>query len=124
EDADGARGVLVTMDLVGIDRELSIRVCRRIQEKHRLDRAAIALAVSHTHTGPVVGQNLRSMYFLDDEQQARVAQYTAELEKKLLALVDEAFGQLAPARIEWGLGRATFAVNRRNNPEPEVPRPR
>ena len=30
---------------------------------------ASVLAVSHTHTGPVVGSNLRAMYFLDETQQ-------------------------------------------------------
>jgi hypothetical protein len=29
---------------------------------------------------------------------------------------------MAPARLEWGNGRATFAVNRRNNPEKDVPK--
>src|SRR5262249_54971683 len=38
------------------------------------------------------------------------------------AVVGEALGKLAPARLEWGNGRATFAVNRRNNKEPDVPK--
>ena len=122
EDPAGHRAVLVTMDLVGIDRGLSTRVRDAIQQKHKLDRSAIALCVSHTHSGPVVGSNLRTMYVLDDEQQRRVDEYTAALGKKLIAVADEAIGKLAPATLEWGVGRAEFAVNRRNNAEALVPK--
>src|SRR5262245_59844381 len=65
EDPGGRRGVLVTFDLVGIDRELSLAVCEELKQKHHLPREAIVLAASHTHTGPVVRDNLRVMYNLD-----------------------------------------------------------
>jgi neutral ceramidase len=122
DDGRGHRTVLVTMDLCGIDRELSRRVCRRIAEKNGLERAAIALNVSHTHTGPVVGNNLRSMYFLDERQQRLVDEYTRSLEDRLVAVGGEALGAMKPARLQWGVSHADFAVNRRNNKEEEVPR--
>src|SRR5262249_38432177 len=122
EDPTGRRCVLVTMDLVGIPRDLSVAVCEAIMKKHALPRESIMLAASHTHSGPVVGNNLRSMYFLDTEQERRVEEYTQALQGKLVAVVGEALGKLAPARLEWGNGRATFAVNRRNNKEPDVPK--
>jgi sugar lactone lactonase YvrE len=122
EDPAGRRCVLVTMDLVGIPRDLSTAVCAALKKKHGLDRAAIVLSVSHTHTGPVVGSNLSAMYFLDDEQQKLVADYAKSLQAKLITVVGEALGKTAPARIEWGTGHATFAVNRRNNKEPDVPK--
>ena len=121
EDPAGERAVLITLDLVGIDRETSGNVCRQVQEKFGLQRRQVALNVSHTHCGPVVGHNLGAMYFFGDEERQRVSTYTATLEKKLVALVGEALGKLAPATISWGSGRATFAVNRRNNKEADVP---
>src|SRR5215204_3590984 len=36
EDANGHRAALITMDLVGIDRNLSQAVCRRLAEKFKL----------------------------------------------------------------------------------------
>jgi hypothetical protein len=122
EDPRGRRVVLVTMDLVGIDRATSVNVRDRVQQKHKLDRADVALCCSHTHSGPVVGHNLHAMYALGDEQAKRVSDYTKDLEDKLVAVVDEAFGKLAPAKLEWGVGSAGFAVNRRNNSEPDVAR--
>ncbi|MEX2188521.1 MAG: neutral/alkaline non-lysosomal ceramidase N-terminal domain-containing protein [Pirellulales bacterium] len=120
-DPAGNRAVLVTMDLIGIDRDLSQRVCSEITKKHGIDRARIALCTSHTHTGPVVGENLRLMYFYDERQQSLIREYTADLEKELSAVVDEAATKLAPVALCWGQGKAEFAVNRRNNPEAQVP---
>jgi hypothetical protein len=122
DDGEGHRAVLVTMDLCGIDRELSRRVCAAVESKHHLDRASIALCVSHTHTGPVVGNNLRPMYGLDERQSKLVDEYAAELEANLDSVAGEALASMAPARLEWGVGRATFAVNRRNNKEEDVAR--
>jgi neutral ceramidase len=121
QDAQGQRAVLVTLDLVGIDRELSQEICRQIMAKHRLPRQALVLANSHTHCGPVVGKTLRSMYFLDDEHSRRVDQYTQELPGKILKVVDQAINRLEPVRLYAATGRASFAVNRRNNKEAEIP---
>jgi hypothetical protein len=121
EDAAGRRAVLVTLDLCGIDRETSGRVRDRIQQAHGLGRESVGLNCSHTHSGPVVGHNLRSMYFLNDAQQKLIDDYTRELEDKIVAAAGEAVGARAPARLSWTVGSATFAVNRRANPEPDVP---
>src|SRR5262245_29930491 len=87
QDPAGKRAVLVTMDLVGISREVGQAVCAALQKKHNLPREAILLAASHTHCGPVVGKNLTAMYFLDTQQQKLVDDYTAALQKKLVEVV-------------------------------------
>src|SRR5262249_60094670 len=90
DDLAGQRVALVTMDLVGIPRDLSAAVCADVAKKHRLPRECVCLAVSHTHTGPVVGNNLSAMYFLDDEQQKLVGDYAAALRTKLVDVVGAA----------------------------------
>ncbi len=122
QDSAGKRCVLVTMDLVGIDRELSVAVCKAIEAKHQIPRASVMLAVSHTHCGPVVGNNLRAMYSYDDEQHKLVGAYAKELQANLLRVVDLACDKLFAADVSHGVGQATFAVNRRNNKEPDVPK--
>ena len=64
EDSSGGRVVLVTTDLVGLPHELAEEVAARLKAKHGLDRSQIVLNSSHTHSGPVVWPNLKSMYFL------------------------------------------------------------
>jgi len=122
EDPRGQRAVLVTLDLIGVDRDFSRAVCTAIGDKHKLERRQIALCSSHTHSGPVVGRTLMTMYFLEDPQRQLVADYTADLESRLVALVGQALDQLGPARLAWGNGRSTIAVNRRTNVEAEVPK--
>jgi hypothetical protein len=119
--ANGHPCVLVTLDLVGIDRELSNAIRDQIKEKHKLTNQNVALAVSHTHCGPVVGTNLRAMYFLSDEHSRLVQEYTDRLKEKVLKAVDEAFAKLEPATVSWGVGHCGFATNRRENKEPQVP---
>ena len=121
QDSEGRRGVTVSLDLVGVDRDFAGGVCAAISEKYKLERRQIALCTSHTHSGPVVGRVLMTMYSLDDTQRQLIADYTADLETKLVALVGQAIEKLAPAKIAWGSGRSTIAVNRRTNKEADVP---
>lgn len=122
QDPKGERAVVLTMDLVGIDRELSHAVCAALKEKHQLERRQIFLNCSHTHTGPVVHTNLSSMYFYDAAQEKLVEEYAVDLQQNLINVVGDALKEVAPARLAWGNGHATFAVNRRTNKEPDVPR--
>lgn len=122
EDADGDRAVLVTMDLVGIDRDLSQDVCQQISDRFGIPRERIVLSTSHTHCGPVVGKNLGPIHYLivDSTQQQRIREYSNELERKLVEVAGEAIAKLAPSQLSWGSGTATYAVNRRNNQEAKV----
>src|SRR5438034_11167711 len=90
EDSQGQRGVLVTMDLVGIPRDLSVAVCSELQKQYNLPREAIILSVSHTHTGPVLRRNLDDMFDLDETQRKLISDYTQSLSRKLVAVVGEA----------------------------------
>jgi hypothetical protein len=115
--------VLITLDLIGIDRPLSQSICQKLMQKHGLKREQIAINCSHTHTGPVVARNLRPMHYLQlsDEQKKMVDDYANYLEESVVKVVDDAFNSLIPSQISWGSGRATFATNRRNNVEAKIP---
>ena len=123
QDAAGNRALALTLDLVGIDRELSQSLCIKLQKKHKLSREQIAIFTSHTHSGPVVAKNLRPMheFLLPPEQKQKIAAYGEFLESRVGEAVDQAFSRLAPAQVSWGSGTATYAVNRRTNKEAEVP---
>ncbi|MGE0606302.1 MAG: neutral/alkaline non-lysosomal ceramidase N-terminal domain-containing protein [Pirellulales bacterium] len=121
EDPAGGRAAIVTLDLCGIDRPLSQAVCQEIEKKYGLERRRILLNCSHTHTGPVVGGNLAAMYFLDETQQKLVDDYAVTLRQNMIDVVGQAIEALAPCELAWGQGKATFAVNRRNNVEANVP---
>jgi hypothetical protein len=117
EDPAGAKAVVVTLDLCGIDRWMSERIVRAVG----LGPESVLLACSHTHTGPMVGRNLECMFDLPGPERERIARYSAWLEGRVARAAREALAALRPARLEWGIGTAGFAVNRRNNPEAKVP---
>jgi hypothetical protein len=121
EDAAGTRVAAVTLDLCGLDRDTSLAIRDRLREQYGFDRSRVALLCSHTHTGPVVGRNLKAMYALDDEQWRLIDDYTAKLIRDVVQVVGAAVASLEPATLSWGTGSATFAVNRRNNREADVP---
>ncbi len=120
EDAKGTRLVLVTLDLVGIDRDTAGKIQEQVTQRFGLPREALVLSTTHTHSGPVVGENLRAMYALDAAGWRLVQDYTKRLVSKVVDLVGLAIADLRPAEVGWTVGRAHFAVNRRNNPEGEV----
>ncbi len=113
EDARGGRLVLVTTDLIGFPRDLSVAVAAEVEKKTKLPRDRLLLTSSHTHCGPVLRNNLKDMYDLTADQRERVDAYGRELQKKLVAVIVEALGDLKPAQLAFGQGAARFAVNRR-----------
>ncbi|MCA9105635.1 MAG: neutral/alkaline non-lysosomal ceramidase N-terminal domain-containing protein [Planctomycetales bacterium] len=123
EDASGQRLVLVTLDLVGIHREQAQQLRTLIACTQSTDPERVVLACSHTHTGPVVGQNLGAMHYwrMDEAGQAAVDRYAARINELIPTVVEQAEERLAPITLSWGLGDCPLAVNRRNNSEPNVP---
>lgn len=124
EDAGGKRAAIITLDLVGIGPDTANPILAALEKKHGLPRASVAICCSHTHSGPVLGKNLRSLHYdlIDAEQQKLVDTYAAEFIDKVVALVGRAVQGLAPSELSYATGTATFAANRRNNTEAEVPK--
>ena len=121
EDSQGRRAVLVTSDFQGIPKAVSDRVFEQLKERFGLARSQVMLTFSHNHCGPRLGDDLVDYYPVEAEQVALVDEYTRKIEKQLVELVGESLSRLAEVRLEIGEGLATFAVNRRNNPEADVP---
>ena len=121
EDAAGHRVVLVTSDFQGVPKMMSDRVFAQLQRQFQLEREQVMVTFSHNHCGPRLGDDLVDYYPIEAEQVELVAEYTNQMVTKMVALVGEALAKLAPATLQFGAGKATFAVNRRNNREAEIP---
>lgn len=117
EDRTGSRLVLVTTDLIGFPRSMSIEVAERVEKATGLPRSHFMLTASHTHCGPVLTDNLTDAYDLPPEQVPLLQKYRAELTDKLVRLVQDALADLKPASLWQGKATARFAVNRRQNSE-------
>ncbi len=121
EDARGHRALLITLDLVGVSRDVTLPIRRALAKDHGLGMADILINCSHTHTGPVVGGNLRTMYVLDASHSQAILDYTEWLIDEVITLGIQAVEALRPASLQYGHAHATFATNRRQNPESLVP---
>jgi neutral ceramidase len=121
EDSGGRRAVLVTSDFQGVPRGMSDQVFDQVRTKYGLERRQVMITFSHNHCGPRLGDDLVDYYPVEAEQVELVNEYTAQMVTRLVAMVGEALSKLAPATLALGEGRATFAVNRRNNREADVP---
>ena len=121
QDAGGRRAVLVTSDLVGISKGMYDRVSAAGKKRFGLDRSQLVLTYSHNHCAPVTTDVLPDYYPLESEDWKQVDAYSVELEERVLTTIGEALSHLKPARLYTGEGKASFAVNRRNNKEAEVP---
>jgi hypothetical protein len=121
DSASGKQVVLITSDFQGVPRSMSDLVFLRLQEEFQLGREHVMLTFSHNHCGPRLGDDLVDYYPVEEAQVELVEQYTSQMVDRCINLVGEALRNLAPARLAHGEGKATFAVNRRNNKEAEVP---
>lgn len=121
EDPSGQRVVLVTSDFQGVPKEMSDHVFEQLHKKHHLERKQVMFTFSHNHCGPRLGLDLVDYYPVEEEQVKLVDEYTALMEAAVVDMVGKALADLSPARLQVGQGRTTFAVNRRNNREAEVP---
>lgn len=124
EDEQGTCVAFVTLDLVGIGPDVADPITAELTARYQLSRANVVLCCSHTHSGPAVGHNLRTLHYdqVDAEQQKLIDAYAARLKKDVVEVVGRAIAALAPSQLSFGQGTATFAANRRNNKEPDVPK--
>ena len=126
---DKTRLVIVTLDLIGIPRQVRADLESEIGKKYELPPAGLLLNASHTHSGPVVRSGGSVLYDLNPEQTQRVESYVRELKEKIVTLVGRALDDLKPAKLGYSHARAGFAMNRRlptakgvqNSPFPDGP---
>jgi hypothetical protein len=110
KDANGTGFVLVSLDLIGISRELSEKIRLDIVHDLGVSWNLVVLNTSHTHSGP----------YMISEQMAGVGpapenevEYFKTLERKLTAATREAAKKLTPVKVEIFNGASEIAINRR-----------
>ncbi|MBC8873369.1 MAG: neutral/alkaline non-lysosomal ceramidase N-terminal domain-containing protein [Planctomycetes bacterium] len=120
--SDGKRVVMATTDHMGMSKTIYESLYAKLNRRFSLDRSEFMLTFSHNHCGPVLKDDLVDYYPLDDEQRRLVAEYSDWMEDQVVEAVAEALDNLQPAQLLKGEGKCTFAVNRRDNREAEVPK--
>jgi acetyl esterase/lipase len=120
EDPQGEKVLLISLDLLALDRPVAERIRTRLRREQGWELAQIALACSHTHSGPVTGSSLGPMYALDQQQRRWIDDYTQQLEATVVRIAARALERRQPVEVGWTRSHCEFAVNRRQNAEPQV----
>ena len=95
-DRDARTAILITADIAGFERVMTEAIRRAIARKHNIPARDVVLAASHTHWGPA------TQFHATAAAGAPNVWYMAFLEDTILAAVDAALADLAPAGIEYG----------------------
>ena len=130
EDGQGGKFALITLDLIGVPREVRLHVAEQVEKQFGIPPARLAINASHTHSGPELRPERTRSTDLPDQRKAEVIEYVDQLQTSLVALVGEALKKAAPATLDFSQARCGFAMNRRtpnadgsysNFPNPEGP---
>ena len=119
---NGSPNAIITLDLLGIPREVHRAVRPRLVRLTNWASSDIVILASHTHNGPVVGRNALNAYVsyelvgLD-----LIDSYTEWVENRIVAVVDEALkAARTSVSLDYRVATMSFAFNRAGLPTTET----
>lgn len=114
-EGNGKAALMITVDNVGISREIRNEIAARLQHQFSIPSERIVIFSSHTHSAPALSNAIANIFAMDipSEQQAKIDRYTGELIEKVTSVAAMALKDLEPARLYWASGNVEFAKNRR-----------
>jgi neutral ceramidase len=113
EDSKGQKGVLVSIELVGVTRDFTESIASRLKAKWGVERSGFLLVATHTHGGPAIDGSIPGLLLLTENDALVIKRHTEKMAELVCSAVDEAMTKLEPVRLSFGRGQAGFAVNRR-----------
>lgn len=105
--------VIVSADVVGLDRKLSDRIYAAALRDYGLPRERLRICVTHTHSGPVVGDNLAPLVPNDPVEKQKIVRYTSTFFYSIMSAIRESLDEKVQANGHFERGTAQLAVNRR-----------
>lgn len=113
KNAGGERFVFVALDNCEVSRAFMNPVVAQLRDRFDLPRGSVAVVSSHTHSAPVLEQTLTDMAQPSTEEHRQIADYSARLRAQIVEVVGAALADCRPGTLEYGVGTASFAMNRR-----------
>ena len=107
--------VLVTLDSLGIRQPMRDEVARRLKESHGIPPENLAITFTHSHWTPKVNGACDNIFSqaIPKEHQEHIDRYTSELTDLIYQAAQQALESMQPAHLEYAIGSAHFAKNRR-----------
>ncbi|NND08648.1 MAG: hypothetical protein HKN87_19925 [Saprospiraceae bacterium] len=117
----GKRIVMATTDNQGMSKTVYEKIFSEVHRQFDLERSEFMLTFSHNHSGPCLQDDLVDYYPSDETQRRLVSEYSEWMKDQVVEAIGEALQNWQQATLFKGEGKCTFAVNRRDNVESEVP---
>ncbi|HAV63315.1 MAG TPA: hypothetical protein DCY13_13235 [Verrucomicrobiales bacterium] len=105
--------VFIALDNCEVSRKFMAPVEARLIGRHGLRPGSLMVVSSHTHSAPIIEDALEVMAIMPEKDREIMRQYSGRLREALVAVTEAALQDLQPARLAFGQGQATFAINRR-----------
>jgi putative membrane-bound dehydrogenase-like protein len=107
--------VLLSVDTIGLPGSLVRELTQQIERRHGVARQRIVVSCTHTHTGPHLVGELSNIFAVEltESEKAAGVRYRQQLSEAILKAVEQALKSLTPAQLDYGVGKAEFAANRR-----------
>jgi len=107
--------LLLAVENCGVPAPMVEEVAERLKEKANVERNALAVCSTHTHSAPsLVGYaSVLWQGRLTPDGQHRAQQYTQWLTDRLVDVAFKAIEARQPAKLAWNQGIVTFGGNRR-----------
>lgn len=107
--------LVISVDTIGLPGSMTRELATQIENAHGTRRENIVFCSTHTHCGPDLVSELSNIFTtpLTEDEVAAGQRYKQQLKKGILAAVELALADLAPANLAYAVGHAEFAANRR-----------
>ena len=107
--------ILVTVDNVGFPAEVTKRITSQAEKQYNVPRKRFVISCSHTHTAPHIMGGLQNLFSfpIPEKLQTASKRYTQWMEQQIAIGVKQAIANLAPGKLFYAEGKATFSRNRR-----------
>ena len=100
-DSGGRRAVIVTIDVLGLTEPAVDRIANAVLGRYGLPRERLLLCSSHTHSGPIIRDQLAVAYDLTPSQWDDIRASTRRIEGQVVEAVGLALASMQPARLRW-----------------------
>ena len=110
----GSPFIIVTLDNCELSREYVSPVITELESQFKLSPGSIMILPSHTHSAPIMESTLEGMYKLSDDELAKIKAYGQFVLTSIGDVVKKALEDVKPYSLEYGVGTASFAMNRRS----------
>jgi putative membrane-bound dehydrogenase-like protein len=118
--ADNQPLLLIAVDNLGIPQAMVRELAGRLAKRSGLKANQLTVTATHTHTAPMLRGVAPTLFGqpIPKAHQERIDRYTAELTDRLEKVAVDALADRKPAKLSWGVGKVSFAINRRTNGGP------